>query len=242
MPRTADMPGPAGTGRAMTLLLADARLPTGAHVHSGGMEQAVDDAVVTDLESLVPFLHGRLMTGGRLCAHAAAMACTLAARRDGEPTEADWRPLDEEITARIVSPALRATSRRQGRSLLRTGAALYVQSPLHALDAVAPGGPHLAVVQGALAHHGGIGPHDAALIAAYGSVTSPASAALRLLGLDPLSVSAALARLAPAIDQLATEAARHAFEGPDALPSPASPLSDLLGDRHAGREERLFAS
>jgi urease accessory protein len=226
---------------AMALLLADARLPSGSHAHSGGIEQAVDLEVVTDLDSLVPFLHGRLLTAGRLGAHVAACSCALAARDESWRAE-PWKSLDDEVSARIVAPALRATSRRQGRALLRTGMTILEEVRLAIVNESAPDGPHLAVVQGAVAHYGGLGPDDAALIAAYGTIASAASAALRLLGLDPLSVAGALVRLAPEIDGITAEAGAAAHLEPRFLPSLSSPLSDLLGERHAARKERLFAS
>jgi urease accessory protein len=225
----------------MALLLADARLPSGAHAHSGGIEQAIDVGVVTDLDSLVPFLHGRLLTAGRLGAHSAACACALAASaraRGAEP----WRSLDDEVSARIVAPALRATSRRQGRALLRTGMTIFNGAGLAIVTESAPAGPHLAVAQGAVAQCAGLSPGDAALIAAYGTVASAASAALRLLGLDPLSVARTLVQLAPEIDAITAEAAAAARLGGRFLPSVAAPLSDLLGELHAARKERLFAS
>jgi urease accessory protein UreF len=39
-------------GRAALLLLADGRLPSGSHVHSGGIEAAVTDGRVHDHGSL----------------------------------------------------------------------------------------------------------------------------------------------------------------------------------------------
>ncbi len=218
----------------MALLLADARLPDGSHAHSGGMEQATDDKVVTGLATLTPFLRGRLCSTGRLAAFVAARACAL--------DTGAWADLDAEVTARIVAPALRATSRRQGRALLRTGMVLVPKAGLTVVAESAPEGPHLAVAQGALARAGGLAPAEAALIAAYGTVVAAASAALRLLGLDPVSVTAALAALAPEIDHIAAEAAADAHGPARDLPAPAAPLTDLLGERHAAREERLFAS
>lgn len=225
----------------MALLLADARLPSGAHAHSGGIEQAIDLGVVTDLDSLVPFLHGRLLTAGRLGAHAAACACALAASDEAARVKS-WISLDDEVSARIVAPALRATSRRQGRALLRTGTTILDGGRLATVSESAPDGPHLAVAQGAMAQCGGLGPDDAALIAAYGTVASAASAALRLLGLDPLSVAAALVQLAPEIDGITADAAAAAQFGGRFIPSTAAPVSDLLGELHAARKERLFAS
>jgi urease accessory protein len=225
----------------MILLLADSRLPSGAHAHSGGVEQAVDEGAIRDIKSLERFLHGRLATSSQLSAHVAARSCVLAGRPDAAEV-ARWLKVDDEVSARIVSPALRATSRHQGRALLRTGRTVLGTGALEVVAQSAPDGAHLAVVQGALTYHGGLGPHDAALIASYATIASAASAALRLLGLDPLSVTSLLAQLTPAVDLIVSEAASGAYDDVSSLPAPASPLSDYLGERHAARKERLFAS
>src|SRR5271156_6203393 len=190
---------------AMTLLLADARLPSGAYAHSGGIEQAVDDYVVTDLASLIPFLVGRLHTSGAVGAAVAAHACMEASGPDGRSLDT-WATIDAEVSARIMSPSLRATSRRQGQLLLTSGQRIIADKVLPIVAQSAPDGPHLAVIQGVLAQAGGLIPADAALIAAYGTVTSAASAALRLLGLDPVALAAALADLTGAIDRVAAAA------------------------------------
>lgn len=229
------------TRGALVLLLADARLPSGAHVHSGGIEQAVDDGLVTDLVTLRPFLVGRLLTGGRLAAHIAALSCRWAAS-ESSPSPERWSRLDDEVSARMVAPALAAASRRQGRSLLRTSVAVFGGPILHGLVSAGTESPHLAVVQGAVCGQVGILPFDAALVAAYAVVTGAASAALRLLGLDPVALVAAEASLAPLVDAEARDAAQCADLDPEVLPAPASPLGDLLGQRHAERKERLFAS
>jgi urease accessory protein len=67
-----------------------------------------------------------------------------------------------------------------------------------------------------------------------------ASAAVRLLGLDPFAVQAMLARLAPGIDECARRAA-HAGP-PSSLPADGAPALDLLADFHLTSEVRLFAS
>uniref|UniRef100_UPI000A4256A6 urease accessory UreF family protein n=1 Tax=Actinomadura kijaniata TaxID=46161 RepID=UPI000A4256A6 len=88
---------------------------------------------------------------------------------------------------------------------------------------------------------GGV-PHQAAAITAYHAVTGPASAAVRLLGLDPLAVHRALADLADAVDAVATEAAAHA-DGPWAdLPAASAPVLDLYAELHVRADLRLFES
>ena len=104
------------------------------------------------------------------------------------------------------------------------------------------GGPHHAVVLGAAAAAAGCDAADAARIAAYQSVAGPASAAVRLLALDPMRATAVLARLARDIDQIAERAAAAA-DGPlDELPCPSAPALDLLAEAHIRAEVRLFES
>ncbi len=80
----------------------------------------------------------------------------------------------------------------------------------------------------------------AARAAALAACAGPASAAVRLLGLDPFAVQGLLARLAPEIDACA--AACAATVPPSALPADAAPVLDLLADFHLTAEVRLFAS
>ena len=104
------------------------------------------------------------------------------------------------------------------------------------------GGPHHAVVLGVAAAAAGCDAADAARIAAYQSVAGAASAAVRLLALDPMRATAVLARLAPDIDHVAERAAAAA-DGPlDELPCPSAPALDLLAEAHIRAEVRLFES
>ncbi len=220
----------------VALLLADGRFPSGGHAHSGGLEEAVTTARVADLDSLRAFVGGRLATAGRVAAGLAALVC-------GSRWPVDV--LDAEADARMASPAVRATSRRQGRQLLRSAAHAW---PGVGESAGSPGSPHHAVAVGVVAAAAGLGPVDAARWAAYDAVMTPATAAVRLLGLDPYLVSAVVAALAPAIDEVAAEAAAFAAAAGagaaslDDLPCPAAPLLDLGAEVHAAREVRLFAS
>ena len=98
------------------------------------------------------------------------------------------------------------------------------------------------MVLGAAAAAAGCDAADAARIAAYQSVAGPASAAVRLLALDPMRATAVLARLARDIDQIAERAAAAA-DGPLAeLPCPSAPALDLLAEAHIRAEVRLFES
>jgi urease accessory protein len=220
------------------LLLADSRLPAGGHAHSGGLEPAASAGTVTDVTALAGFLRGRLATTGLVNAALAAAACASGS--------GGWARLDREADARTPSPAQRRASRAQGRSLLRAVRATWPDAwPAGALDALAAvdeAGPHHPIVLGAATAVAGGGPGEAAAIAAYGAVTGPASAAVRLLGLDPLAVHRTLAELAPHIDEVAGRAAGHAGGDPAGLPAASAPLLDLYAELHLRADLRLFES
>lgn len=226
------------SGLATLLVLADGRLPSGGHAHSSGLEAAVVAGRVADLDSLAGFLTGRLATGGRTAAAFAAAAATAAAAAAAATSDGSQRldALDDGLDARTPSPALRRASRTQGRALLRAGRGIW------AMPADGRRERHQPVALGAVAAAAGLGPADAALAAVYGMVTGPASAAVRLLGLDPYAVHGLLARLAPQIDAVAAETAAMAGWPVDELPAGSAPVPEVDAEHHATWEVRLFAS
>jgi len=211
---------------ATLLVLADGRLPAGGHAHSGGLEAAVSAGRVTGIPDLSGFLRGRLATSGVVAAAFAAAACAGPARA---------QDLDAGLDARTPSPALRAASRAQGRALLRAGRAMW---PVPDIGRE----PHHPIALGVVAAAAGLSPRDAAVAAAYGTLTGPATAAVRLLGLDPYRAHALLAGLAPECDRIAADAATRADDPVDALPAAGAPLLDIGAELHASWEVRLFAS
>jgi urease accessory protein len=216
------------------LLLADGRLPAGGHAHSGGLEAAAAAGRVHDLATLSAYLQGRLATAG-LVAAAFAAAATLRSRACLVSLDS-LGELDAGLDARTPSPALRRASRAQGRALLRTGRAMWT------VPAWPGDGPHHPVALGLVAAAAGLAPVDAALVAAHGTVAGPASAAVRMLALDPYPVQALLAQLSTACDQTAARAAAYAAKPEPDLPAGSGPLLDISAEDHATWEVRLFAS
>jgi urease accessory protein len=229
--------------RTLALLLSDARFPSGGHAHSGGVEQACDRGCISDVAGLEDYLRGRLGTSGAVAAHAAAAVCARAG--DEAASGWLWREVDRELDARMLSPSLRAASRQQGGQLLRTARRVFDAAPLPSLTADSQRrdqDPHHAVAVGAVAVAAGLSPLDAAAAACYAAVSSPASAALRLLGLDPAQTSRVVADLAQEMDQIAAAAGEAAGRPFARLPSFSAPLTDLLAEEHFSRKDRLFAS
>ncbi|GIH59938.1 urease accessory protein UreF [Microbispora siamensis] len=240
-------------GDAALLLLSDSRLPAGGHAHSGGVEEAVRLGEVTGTGDLARFLRGRLATAGLVTAALAAAACELAAADrelgagldPGAPPEngaADgvplWRRLDAEADARTASPAQREAARTQGRLLLRTARRMWPSAALDTLARAVPEGPHHPVALGAVAASAGCTPRQAALAAAYTSVTGPATAAVRLLGLDPVTVHRLLADLAPALGDTARAACASLD---DAVPADGEP-DECRAEEHPGRQPGRHAA
>lgn len=219
------------------LLMADSRFPGGGHAHSGGLEEAASRGLVSTEDDLPAFLLGRLRTAGELAAVFAA-AAAHAARRGaiGE----FWALLDAELDARTPSGAQREASRAQGSGVRRA-----MNASFDALSALNASRPHHSIVLGAAVGLSGGLPLDAALTAAYLSVSGPASAAVRLLGLDPLAVNASVAALGPELSAVAERAASVAALPPAELPAPGAPGLDFLAEAHRHKQEkevRLFAS
>ncbi|WP_030257907.1 urease accessory protein UreF [Streptomyces violens] len=222
--------------RAALLVLADGRFPAGGHAHSGGAEPAVAAGRIQDGGSLEEFCRGRLHTAGLVAAGLAAAAAAGC----------DPLALDEAADARTPVPALRTTARKLGRQMMRAARATWPSPELDALAAARPRGAHQPVVLGLAARSAGLGPEDAAYAVAYETVSGPATAAVRLLSLDPFDATAVLARLAPDLDAVVAEAgaaaARVPQDGTGALPARSAPLLDITAEQHAAWPVRLFAS
>jgi urease accessory protein len=207
---------------ATLLALSDSRLPTGGHVHSGGVEEAITSRHVVDVTTLRAYLIRRLRTTGLVTASIAAAvhAGTL-----------DVRTADVESDARTPSPAARHASRAQGRGLLRLARRVWPNGEWAALGRT----PHFGVAAGAVGAVGSLAPEQTALSVVYTTMTGTATAAQRLLALDPADVAALTFELAALCEQLAAGAAKELGELSD-------PLLDVLAERHAGRDRPLFVS
>ncbi|MEC4017611.1 urease accessory protein UreF [Streptomyces sp. H27-D2] len=233
--RSAGSPAPPAN-RAALLVLTDGRFPAGGHAHSGGAEPAVAAGRIHDAASLEDVCRGRLHSAGLV---AAGLAAAAAAGLD--PLD-----LDEAAEARTPSPALRLTTRRLGRQMMRAARAAWPSAELDALAAARPRGAHQPIVLGLAARSAGLGPLDAAYAAGYESISGPATAAVRLLSLDPFDATTVLAVLTAELDQVAERAADAAeqarTEGVDALPAASAPLLDIAAEQHAAWSVRLFAS
>ncbi|RMI32233.1 urease accessory protein UreF [Nocardia stercoris] len=206
---------------ALVLTLADSRLPIGGHVHSGGVEEAIASGVVRDLPTVEAYLRRRVRTTGLVAAALAAAVCA----GDLEVREAEF-----EADARMPAPAARMASRAQGRGLLRLARGVWPQVGRE----LGPR-PHLSTVFGVVGAAAELAPDEIAGVVVYTTMTGSATAAQRLLALDPAGVAAVTVRLAPLCDEIAARATTE-------LVALSDPLQDVLAQRHTTRDMPLFAS
>ena len=129
---------------------------------------------------------------------------------------------DRETDARTPAPAARQASRAQGRGLLGWPAGSGRTTTWDALGTT----PHLAVAAGVVGAASGLTPEQTALSVVYTTMTGSATAAQRLLALDPGDVAALTFELSPLCEQTAAEAAKE-------LADLSDPLLDVLAQRHS---------
>jgi urease accessory protein len=199
----------------LQLLLADSRFPSGAYAHSLGLEQAVADGL-TDVPA---FMAARL----RLVAESDARFAVEARR--GRDVVAEW-------CARCPSPLLRDVSFRHGRQLLRAASTVF---------GVAPADVPRPIALGLTCAAAQLDDAATAQLALYDDASTVASAALKLLPLDPAVTARWVAELAPRMELAARAIAADATPLED-LPAPAAVALELAAPVHQRTRERLFAS
>lgn len=221
----------------LSLLLADGRFPSGGHVHSGGVEAACALGDITDVSTLETFVAARVATQGRVDASIAAWVCHRAANGS-----VPWTELDDEVAARIASPAVRQASRSQGRQLLRSAARIWDAPLLDAAIRAHRDGVFQPVALGVVGGVLGLDPLDAARVTLHHLVAGLVTAGIRLLGLDPFAVTAAQTRILTENETLLAHTAEVLEMPVSDLPATTSLLADVLAEHHATWEVRLFAS
>ena len=211
----------------LLMLLADARLPTAGHTQSAQLEPATVWGL--GVSEVADFIALRLRTVTRVEAATAVVAMHhLRAGLDVAEVEAAW-------AARTPSPAMRATSRQMARALRRLVCRLWPESP-H-LAVTGPGASR-AVVLAVAADSAGLAPRDLAMLVGYADVQTVASAALKLLPLDPADVACWVLDALAAVDALATEVAPLTL--PSAIPAAGAPQIEAWAESHAVTSRRLF--
>ncbi|WP_405193009.1 urease accessory protein UreF [Streptomyces anulatus] len=215
------------TSPLLLALLGDARLPSGGHTQSAGLEPALRAGIAP--AEVPAYLRSRLRTVTMVEAGTAVVARAVAADAgDLAEVEAAW-------AARTPSPALRANGRRLGRGYLRVLQRLW-PGPV---DARARTWSR-PVILGLLAHRAGMNPADVARLVGYDDAQTVTAALLKLEPQDPLTIAAWVSELLPDIEKMADKAALLRL--PEQIPAHGAPLIERWAETHDTITERLFSA
>ncbi len=217
----------------LTLLLADSRFPSGSYAHSLGLEQAVNDG----LRDVPAFIRARQRHVAGADAAFAVAARREARRRARAALRSLARPRVGGADARARRCATPAA--RLGSQLLRAASVAFPAAARLAAYRAASRLTPRPIALGVVAADLGVSAADTALLALYDDAATVASAALKLLPLDPAVTARWLADLAPA------DGARPRRRSPPTTgrcPRPAAVAIELTAPIHLEQRERLFAS
>ncbi|NYF09038.1 urease accessory protein [Leifsonia sp. AK011] len=213
----------------VALLLADARLPSGGHAHSAGMEPALLGGMpATDVAA---FLTQRARTTALVDAGAAVAAMHAVLDGDGR----GLAPVERAWSARTASSAMRETSRELGRGLLRLARRIWPSA--HGIGELGEAPPR-PLVLGVIAAEVEMTAEELVRLAVYDDLASAVAALLKLEPRDPAEgvtlVLQACASVEPAVASIA------AIWSPDDIPALSAPQAEAWAERHATTPRRLF--
>ncbi|MRX42486.1 urease accessory protein UreF [Agromyces kandeliae] len=214
--------------QTITLLLADARLPSGGHAQSSGVEPALLAGMpVADVPA---FLRARARTTGLVDAGTAVVARHSAL--DCLPVA----PIERAWAARTPSRAIRDASEDLGRGLLRLAGRFWpdVRSSLAGLDH----SPPRPLVLGAIAAHAGMDAESLVRLTVYDDLACAVAALLKLEPGDPADgvamVLEACSSIEPHVAAVSTITATHQ------IPAASAPYAEAWAEAHAVTTRRLF--
>lgn len=215
----------------LAMLLADARLPVGAHVSSNGLEPALADGLAP--ADVPAYLRARL--GTVVIVEAATAVVASRCMSAGIPIY--WlADVDREWAARTPSPALRDLSRALGAGLARTSRGLWPEHPL--LDAVSRERFARPTVLGAVAAVTGLDAADLVRLVAYDDAQTVAAAMLKLEPLDPVVPTRWVLDACDAFEDHVPMIASLSL--PRAIPAFGAPQIEEWAQHHSRQTRRLF--
>ena len=223
----------------LSLLLADGRLPTGAHTQSAGLEPALNHGL--RLDRVPDYLTARLTTVTEVEAAAAVVARRCWLR---DPTVPAITEVDRAWRVRTASNALRAASELLGRSYLRLAATVWPGlAPLTRNQTTSSAASTSsrwcrAVVIGATAAEAGLDGEQTARLVGFEDVQTVIAAAVKLQPFDPaVAVAWAVAAGREVEAMVARVAQLRTFEQ---IPAYTAPQIEHWAELHTRTERRLF--
>jgi urease accessory protein len=226
---------PAGSAELVAMMLADARFPSGGFAQSAGLEPAVR-AGLTDggvrPEDVPRFAAARLRTVVAVDAGTAVVSRHVALAGADEVT---LRHVEEAWAARTPSRPLREAARLTGRGYLRLAGRLWPDVLRHLPSSAAVPRPVVVGVVGAVT---GLPATQVARLVGYDDVQTVASAALKLLPLDPAEVARWTLSLHDRVEAMVSCVADLVH--PDQIPDRGAPAVDVQAEQHRRAAMRLF--
>jgi len=233
----ADSPTLEPSGELMLMLLADARLPTGAHTQSAGLEPALRGGMGP---TEVPrFITARLRTVTAVEAAAAVLARhrTLSTATAFPDLPGALAEVDAAWRARTISPALRETSVLLGRGYARLVRSLWSGTAgANALAAI--GRPGRAVVLGVAAALSGLSGAQLVRLIGYDDAQTVAAATLKLEPLDPVVATSWVMAAGAEIERMVGDLA--GLTNIEQMPAYGAPLIEQWAEIHSVTSQRLF--
>src|SRR6478672_9345926 len=228
----------AGSAEVMMMLLADARLPTGAHTQSAGLEPALRAGVPAS--SVPAYIRARLRSVTAVEAAAAVLARARTVSATTDPAidlAAELAAVDAAWRARTISPALRETSVLLGRGYARLVRRLWPATPgAAALTAI--GRPGRAVVLGVAAALAGLSGEQLVRLIAYDDAQTVAAATLKLEPLDPVVTIGWVMGAGEDIERMVGDLAQ--LTAVEQIPAFGAPLIEQWAEIHSVTSQRLF--
>jgi urease accessory protein len=223
-------PPPADPG-TVAMLLADARLPSGGHAHSAGLEPALLGGMpATDAAA---YLRLRAKTTALVDAGTAVAAMHSVLDFTGG---AGLAGVETAWSARTPSRAMRDASRDLGRGLLRLARRIWPDaSGMAALSAQTPPRP---LVLGVIAAEVGMRAEELVRLTVYDDIASAVGALLKLDPRDPADGVALVLESCASIEPFVASIA--ATWSPDDIPAFSAPQAEAWAESHAVTQRRLF--
>lgn len=212
------------------MLLADARLPSGGHAHSAGVEPAL--MAGASPAELPGFLRGRAATTTLV------EAGTAVAARHARLHGGDLDAVEMAWAARTPSRAQRDASRLLARGYLRVGAQLLPGDEAIAHWRERPTPPPRPCVLGVIAAGLALPPIELARLVVYDEMQAAAAAVLKLEPRDPLDLVTLVAELCADAEPALVEVAD--ITDPADIPAYTAPQSEAWAEAHARSTRRLF--
>lgn len=210
----------------VSMLLADARLPTGAHTQSGGLEPALRHGL--RLVDVPAYLSARLQT----VTETEAATAVVARHRWSTGSASRLTEVDDAWRARTPSDAARAAADLLGRGYRRLAETLWSLR----LDPTRTYAR--AVVLGATAAAAGLGSAELVRLVGYDDVQTVLAAALKLEPFDPAQATAWALAAGSEVEELVGRVAR--LTDPDTIPARSAPALERWLQWHALEERRLY--